>query len=108
MFSFLGSLFIGLVASLGFFGFFTILIAPTVAEIISQAVRRSTSRRRSPRLFRTAAVAVALGSLPLLAINLAVLISGKGNLFPVIWHAVYTFMVTSTFYYRLSGIRLNR
>jgi hypothetical protein len=110
--SFLGSLLISLVASLGFFGFFTLLLAPAAGGIIAEIVRRATRKRRSPGLFRWTAVAVAIGALPLVLVNLlAVLGLGVGLgglLFPLIWQGAYAFIVSTTVYYRLSGIHLGR
>ncbi len=110
--SFLGSLLISLVSSLGFFGFITLLIAPAVGGIIAGAIRQATHRHRSPGLFRWTAIAVAAGALPLVLINLLPVLGLGGRmvgfLFPVIWQSVYAFIVTTTVYYRLSGIRLGR
>ena len=104
--SYVGSLFIGVV------GFFTIFIAPLVGLVISEAIRRIVHKRRSNLLFRLSAAAAAVGSLPLLVTHLAGTFyflgsgGGYGGLLSLLWYAVYTFMVTSTTYYRLSGIQL--
>lgn len=96
-----------------FLGFFTIFVAPVAGVIIAEAVRTVVHRRRSKRLFQTAVVAAVLGSLPMLFVNLAGLLlfsaGGLGSLFallPLIWQAVYTFLVASSTYYRLSGIKI--
>lgn len=94
--------------------FFTIFIAPIVGMIISEIVRRVVQRRRSRLLFQVAAGAAALGGLPLLAIRLLSLLGalaggapfGVSILLVLVWQGVYVFLVTSTLYYRLSGIRL--
>ena len=106
--SFLGSL----VASK--LGFFTLFIAPIAGVIIAEAVRTVISRRRSRRLYQMVAAAVALGSLPLLAISLLNLafsgVQGSVSIniiLPLIFQGLYTVMVTSTAYYRLSGIALS-
>lgn len=93
------------------FGFFTILLAPVAGVIIAEAVRFVVRRRRSRRLFQTAAIAVAAGSLPFLIISIFSGLAfasqgGFGFLLGLIWQAVYSFVVTSTVYYRLSGIQM--
>jgi hypothetical protein len=106
--SFLGSVVIGM------FGFFTIIItifgAPIIGTIIAEAVRSITKKRRSMRLFRIVAIAAAVGAMPLLVITLMnVFITGTmtfGVIFPLIWRTLYAFLVFSTTYYRLSGIRI--
>jgi hypothetical protein len=96
-----------------FLGFFTLFIAPIAGGIIAEVVRFVVRRRRSQRLFQISALATALGSSIYLLIYLAgfLLISTQGGgglrgIFPLIWQAVYAFIVTSTVYYRLGGIRL--
>lgn len=94
--------------------FFTIFVAPIVGMIASEIVRRVIHRRRSRLLFQLAAAGAVLGGLPLLAVNLLRLLGGlaggapvgTGLLLMLVWQAVYVFLVTSTLYYRLSGIRL--
>ena len=100
--SFLGSL----IASV--MGFFTIFIAPIAGVIIAEAVRWAVRRRRSRLLFQTAAGAAALGSLPLLVLALAPLLfgGGIGGLLGLIFHGLYTVLVTSSVYYRLGGIEM--
>ena len=104
--SFAGSLIIG------FIGFFTIFVAPLIGLIISEIIRWVIRKRRSETLFRLSAAAAALGSLPLLAINLIAMLlylsngAGLGGLLSLVWYGLYAFMVTSTTYYRLSGIQL--
>lgn len=93
-------------------GFFTIFIAPVFGVLIAEAVRWAVRKRRSPRLFKLTAVGALLGALPLLLINLLTVIvlmgegSGLGGLFRLLWPAIYTFLVVSTTYYRLSGIQV--
>jgi B-box zinc finger len=92
-----------------FLGFFTLFVAPIAGVIAAEAVRFVTQRRRSPRLYLIAATGAALGSLPLLLIDLlAILIGGGrlGGLLGLVWQGLYTFMVTSSFYYRLRGINI--
>lgn len=97
-----------------YLGFFTLFVAPVAGVVIAEAVRFVIRRRRSKSLFTVSAIAAALGSLPNILIfllgNLLVLSQGRmagfGYLFPLIWQGLYTFVVTSTVYYRLGGIRI--
>jgi hypothetical protein len=106
--SFLGSL---IVPALGFF---TIFLAPIAGGLIGEAIRFGIRRRRSRRLYQVGTIATALGaSLQFLAILLGFLFflsqggsAGFGVLFPLLWRGLYAFVVTSTVYYRLAGIRL--
>lgn len=101
--SFLGSLIVPR------FWFFTLILAPVAGVIIAEAVRLVVRRRRSLRLFQVASIAVAIGSLPMLVIGLFYLLGGSfGSILDVILRGVYTFVVTSTAFYRLSGIQLRR
>jgi hypothetical protein len=92
-----------------FLGFFTIFIAPIAGVITAEAVRFVVRRRRSPSLFLVAAAGAALGSLPLPLTQLLAILIGAGHMgsvWDLIWQGVYTFVVTSTFYYRLRGINI--
>jgi hypothetical protein len=101
--SFLGSLLASLV------GFFVIFIAPAAGFVIAEAVRRVTQRRRGRLLFRLIAGAVAIGALintiPLLLVTLMGF-GNIGSMLGLLWPGIYAFIVTSTVYYRLSGIRI--
>ena len=100
--SFIGSLIVSRI------GFFTIFLAPFAGIIIAEAVRRAIQRRRAKRLFKATAFATAIGGLfPMLSVlALTGLSVGIGSLFFFIWPLVYTFLATSTVYYRLAGISL--
>jgi hypothetical protein len=108
--SFLGSL---IAANLGFF---TIFIAPIAGTIIAEIIRFVIRRRRAKRLYQVATAGVLIGSVPLLLSNgisaLVILatsgLNGIGTLFPLLWLGLYASLVTSTFYYRLSGLVLGR
>jgi hypothetical protein len=93
-------------------GWFTIFLAPVAGVIIGEAVRVLTRRRRAPRLFLFIAAATAIGSLlPVLSLILSLLLSFQGAfgaLWGLLWYGVYTFIVTSTVYYRISGITIGR
>jgi hypothetical protein len=97
--SFFGSL----VASV--LGFFTLFIAPGIGMLIAEAIRRAVSKRRSVLLFRLSAAAALIGSLPLLIPILLGAFLG-GGFYSLIWQGLYTFMITSTVYYRLRGIQM--
>lgn len=108
--SFLGSL---LAANLGFF---TIFIAPIAGTAIAEAIRYLIRRRRSKLLYRLIAAATLAGSLPILLSNLFAFFflagsagpEGLFSIFGLIWPGLYTLIVTSTVYYRLSGVVINR
>lgn len=98
----------------GLLGFFTLFIAPVAGVLIAEAIRAAVQKRRSRTLFITAAAAAALGAAPLLLrevlITLALLGAGGGvgGLLSLVWMGLYAFLVTSTVYYRLSGIQIGR
>lgn len=107
----------GLLAFIGSYiadilSFFIIFVAPIIGIIIVSAVQRVIKNRRSRNLFLVTAGAALLGSLPLMVIKLIgffSLASAGGLAYGVmdlIWQGVYTFLVTSTVYYRISGIQL--
>jgi len=101
--SFIGSLLVRLV------GFFVIFLAPAAGWVIAEAVRKVTKRRRGKLLFRLVGISTALGALINLLPILLLLLFGNislGVLFAIIWPAIYAFIVSSTVYYRLSGIQL--
>jgi len=94
-------------------GFFTIFLAPVAGVIIAEITRRAIQRRRAKRLYQAITAAVAIGSMPplLLAILTAVTFASQGGLgllWSIGWHGLYTFTVTSTVYYRMSGISIGR
>ncbi len=93
-------------------GFFTVFLAPLIGLGITEAVRFAVKKRRSRALFLVSTAGAFLGSLPFLAtglITLFVFLSSGGSLVafvPLIWQALYTFLIASTVYYRLSGIQI--
>ncbi len=87
-------------------GFIILFVAPIAGVIISEVTRFVIRRRRSRRLFQIITLAVALGCLPSLLIQILIFLGGAGALFPLVWQGLYTFMVTSTVYYRLAGISI--
>ncbi len=93
-------------AGLGAFGamylnFFTIFLAPIVGGIIAEAARFVTRKRRSKKLFQLAIVAAVIGCFPFVAMHLL-----AQSLWGLLWQGVYLFLMTSTLYYRLSGIKI--
>jgi fatty acid desaturase len=91
--------------------FFIFLIAPVVGWVIAEAVRKATGRRRSKPMFLVAAGASALGgialAIPILFIALLG-VAGPEILIDVVWPAIYTALVATTVYSRLSGIQIRR
>ena len=85
-----------------YIGFFTIFVAPIAGMIIAEAIRATIRRRRSNLLFLLTGIAVALGALiPIILWLLWGFLS-----ITLVWLGVYAFIVTSTVYYRLRGIRM--
>jgi len=82
-------------------GFFTILLAPVAGGVIAEIARAVTRRRRSKRLYLLASVAAVVGCLP---VGLQFLMNF--SLLGLVWHAVYTVLMTSALYTRLAGIRI--
>jgi hypothetical protein len=93
-------------------GFFTIFVAPIIGMISVSIVQRLVKHRRSQMLFLATAGAAAVGSLPLLVmtgLNLfgaAQLGFVSGSWLTLLWQGLYTFLITSTVFYRMSGIQL--
>jgi hypothetical protein len=89
-------------------GFFILILAPVVGVVIAEAVRLVTARRRSILLYRLTAAGAALGSLAtLLPILITLLLGGGiGGILSLVWKLLYAGIVTSTVYYRVSGIQI--
>ena len=97
----------------GLLGFFTIFVAPGVGTLITNAVRLVVRRRRSKALNKAILVGAIVGALPILALAVLPLLSGSGplltgggNLLPLIWRAVYAALVSSSAYAQARGLRL--
>jgi MFS family permease len=93
-------------------GFFTIILSPVAGVIIAEVVRAIIQKRRSKRLYQIIVGSIILGCLPLLlsALVTTFFFLSNGNLsalWAVLLQGIYTFMVATTAYYRLSGIQLN-
>jgi hypothetical protein len=80
-----------------------IFIAPIVGTFIAEAARTVTRRRRSERLFQVVAAGAVIGGLPILIMGLF-----SGISLRILWQGIYLVTVTSTAYYRIKGIFLNR
>lgn len=96
-------------------GFFTLFVAPIVGLVIVEVVRWAVKRRRSRLLAQVSAGAAFVGALPLLAVALLNFIvvmqetslgASTRFILSAVWQAVYAGLITSTVYYRLSGIQL--
>ena len=95
---------VSLIGGIGFFGLLLIGIgAPTAGAIIAEAVRAATRKRRSRPLFITVAIAVVVGALPIVLLQLF-----TGSLFGIIFQVIYLIIVVPLVYTRLSGIQLFR
>jgi hypothetical protein len=97
----------------GMLGFFIILVAPAIGTLIINAVRLVVNRRRSKALNMAVLVGAIVGALPLLIIAILPLLSGSGllltgggNLLPLIWRVVYAALVSSSAYAQAKGLRL--
>jgi len=103
--SFLASLLVALISGIaGIFAFIVIFFAaPTVGMGIAEAVRFVTRKHRSRPLFIAVAVAVVLGALPLIILNLI-----SFSLFGLIFQGIFLFIAAPVIYTRLSGIQLTR
>ncbi|GAB1471467.1 hypothetical protein MASR2M66_23450 [Chloroflexota bacterium] len=100
----LASFLVTLIGGIGFIGWILILIgSPTAGTAIAEAVRAATQRRRSRALFLTVGAGVILGALPMLVLQGLV-----GNIFGLLFQAIYLFIATPLVYTRLSGIQLSR
>ncbi|MBT3390270.1 MAG: hypothetical protein HN413_07650 [Chloroflexi bacterium] len=96
-------------------GFFVIFLAPLAGAGIAEAVRLVTQKRRSKYLFRTITAAALLGSLPIALFELVLILIAIPEygldlslLYSLIWQGAYAIMITSTIYYRVSGLVFNR
>lgn len=95
-------------------GFLTLFLAPIVGVIIAETVRWAVKKRRSRLLAQVTTAAAALGSLPHVIITIVsiLMVSQMGGSFavslllPLLWKGAFTFLVASTVYYRLQGIRI--
>jgi hypothetical protein len=89
-------------------GFFFVFIAPIIGLGITAVIRYAVKRRRSRLLFQVSTAGAVLGSLPFLLIGLIGLLSGGFGLsiLGLVWQGLYTFLIGTTVFYRLSGIQI--
>ncbi|MBK6795088.1 MAG: hypothetical protein IPG80_21665 [Anaerolineales bacterium] len=98
------SFLVTLIGGFGFFGWILIFLGSSAAGTgIAEAVRAITHRRRSRALFITVGAGVIAGALPMLLLQLL-----GGNIFGIIFQALYLFVSVPLVYARLSGIQLSR
>ncbi len=96
-------------------GFFVLFLAPVAGMVIAEGTRLITGKRRSKYLFLTITAGALIGALPTVLgqiINLLIFLpqfeSVFGILFSSIWHVAYAIIITSTVYYRISGLTFKR
>lgn len=98
------SFLVTMIGSIGFFGWFLIAAgAPTAGVIIAEGVRLITRKRRSRSLFITIAIAVVLGALPIIVLEIFIF-----DIFGIVFQVIYLVIATPIVYTRLSGIQLFR
>ena len=93
---------------------FALLLSPVAGGLIAEVVRLAVRRRRSPNLFKTAAVGSLLGGLIVALGDLAIyvyymIVMGGFNigfLQVVLGYGLYIALVTTSTYYRLTGFQI--
>ncbi len=98
-----------------FIGFFAVFLAPVAGVVIAEAVRWTVRKRRGKALFQVATAGAVAGTLPVILPSLigglVMLSSPRGGAFgllSLVWLGLYVFLMTSSVYYRLSGIQMRR
>jgi len=98
---------------LTFLGFWGLFIAPAVGVGVAEIVRRAVRGHRGQHLPTAAAAGAVLGALPFIlrgVIAFVVGLSGVEGLgwaaLGLLWPAVYGFLIVSSLYWRLRGIRV--
>lgn len=100
----IASILANLVSTIGFIGWFLIVIgAPSAGVLIAEAVRQVTRKHRARSLFITVIAGVIVSAIPMVVLNLI-----SFNIFPLIFQGIYLFIAAPVVYSRLSGIQLNR
>jgi len=96
-----------------FIGFFTLLIAPLIGTGIGEVINKLTGNRRSRSMFILATSGVLVGCLPSIISKASLVFVGvqQGSInfypiLPLIWQLVFALLVTSSVYYRLTGIKI--
>ena len=98
------SFLVTLIGAIGFIGFLLVFLGSSAAGgVIAESIRAVTRRRRSRALFMTVSAGVIFGALPMLLLQLF-----SGNVFGIIFQAIYLVIAVPLIYARLSGIQLSR
>ena len=95
--------------ALAFVGFFGLFVAPAVGVAVAEVVRRAVRGHRARHLPTAAVAGAILGAVPVVARGLIQVFAGGDigwSALGLIWPAVYSFLIVSTLYWRLRGIRL--
>jgi len=95
--------------ALSFIGFFGLFVAPAVGVGVAEVVRRAVRGHRSRYLPSAAAAGAILGALPIVVRGLIQVFAGGAigwSALGLIWPTVYAFLIVSTLYWRLRGIRV--
>ena len=96
-------------------GLYSILVGPIAVTLIAEVVRFITRKRRSKKLFLTAAAGVIAGCVPaalfrLILIGAGAIYAGTDMLIysapSLVYLAIYAGLAASTLYYRLAGISI--
>jgi hypothetical protein len=107
------------VALLSFVGFWGIIVAPVIGGGIGEVVRWAIRRRRSARIFWSAAAGGAFGGVVCILVlllprygwlfgsgaGMSAMVIGRIAL-DLLWPAVDTILMVTSIYYRLRGIQL--
>lgn len=94
---------------LSFLGIFGLLVAPAVGVGVAEVIRRAVRNHRGLHLPTAAVAGAVLGALPIVLRGL-ILAFGSGAIgwsaLGLIWPSIYAFLIISTLYWRLRGIRV--
>jgi hypothetical protein len=98
---------------LTFLGIFGLFIAPAVGVGVAEVVRRAVRGHRARHLPTAAAAGAVVGALPFVArgvIQFVLSLSGLQAVWwgalGLLWPALYSFLIVSSLYWRLRGIRV--
>ncbi len=94
---------------LSFLGFFGLFVAPAVGVGVAEVVRRAVRGHRSRYLPAAAVAGAILGAVPIMARGLMQIFAGGDigwSALGLIWPTVYAFLIVTTLYWRLRGIRV--
>lgn len=95
--------------ALSFIGFFGLLVSPAIGVGVAEIIRRGVRNHRGQHLPTAAVAGALLGALPIVARGLGQVFAGNAlgfNSLGLIWPTVYAFLIISTLYWRLRGIRV--